>query len=157
MNIFSTAPDRDTNDIANLINEFVTVWNKKDAEAFGNLFTDGAEFTDIVRQVARSKSEIIEQHRFPFSVTNKDAVLSVDELHIRAIAPGMILTSCNWEVQNSTTPKGDVLPPRKGVMQVVSGKEGDHWKIQLVHNSDLTQAYNPHINTTLRLFSEKQK
>lgn len=155
MEVFSTASAQITDSITTLAEAFVDTWNKKDDGQFGELFTDDAEFTDIVGQVARTKSEIIEQHQFPFSVTNKNAVLSLDELHIRTIAPEMVLTSCKWEVMNSSTPDGKQLPPRKGVMQMISKNLNDTWKISLVHNTDLAGAYNKHVDTTLRLFSKR--
>jgi uncharacterized protein (TIGR02246 family) len=142
-----------TNEIISLLNEFVTKWNSKDLQLFGTVFTDDAEYIDIVGQIAIGKNDVIEQHRFPFEVVNKIAVFSLDNLYLRAIAQNLILVTGNWVCENSTTPKGDLLPVRSGVIQVICRNENNEWKISLVHNTDLSQVYSGIVNTELRFHS----
>nr|WKN37751.1 SgcJ/EcaC family oxidoreductase [Tunicatimonas sp. TK19036] len=152
MKHLSTLPDDVTKELTSLVNQFVTIWNSKDAELFGSLFTDDAEFTDIVGQIARSKSEIIEQHRFPFEVTNKIAVLRMDDLYLRAIAPALAMVTGYWTNENSTSPQGKVLLKRSGVIQIICKQDHDQWKISLVHNTDHSQVFKEMVNTELRFF-----
>jgi uncharacterized protein (TIGR02246 family) len=145
-----------TTEIVSLLNDFVTKWNTKDLERFGTVFTDDAEYIDITGQIAVGKRDILEQHRFPFEVVNKRAVFGLDNIYIRAIAPTLILVTGNWVCENSTTPKGDLLPVRSGVIQVICRKEVPQWKISLVHNTDLSQVYTGIVNTELRFHSSQR-
>lgn len=156
MKSISGLPEKITNEIIDLLNEFVINWNGKNLEHFGTVFTDDAEYIDIVGQIAIGKSAIIDQHRFPFEVVNKIAVFSLDNLYMRAIAQHLILITGNWVCENSTTPRGDILPVRTGVIQVICRNENGTWKISLVHNTDLSQVYNGIINTELRFYAPQK-
>ncbi|MDX2190871.1 MAG: hypothetical protein SFY32_13510 [Bacteroidota bacterium] len=145
-----------TNENISLLNDFVTKWNSKNLELFSTVFTDDAEYIDIVGQIAIGKNDLIEQHRFPFEVVNKIAIFSLDNLYIRSVAENHILVTGNWVCENSTTPKGDILPIRSGVIQVICRNENNEWKISLVHNTDLSQVYSGIVNTELR-FHTTQK
>ena len=145
-----------TKAIISLLNEFVTKWNSKDLQLFGTVFTDDAEYIDIVGQIAIGKNDVIEQHRFPFEVVNKIAVFSLDNLYLRAISQNLILVTGNWVCENSTAPKGDLLPVRSGVIQVICRSENNEWKISLVHNTDLSQVYSGIVNTELRFHSSQK-
>ncbi|WNJ20088.1 SgcJ/EcaC family oxidoreductase [Pontibacter sp. G13] len=135
MKITTRLPDTQTESLTNLIHAFVERWNRKDLMAFGALFTEDAEFTDVVGQIAIGQEAIIEQHEFPFKVVLKDAQLELDDLYFRAIGPAWVMCSAKWRVTGSQTPKGDMLPPRHGSIQFILTKESE-WKIALVHNSD---------------------
>lgn len=150
MKNISTIPAETNNRILTLLNQFVINWNSKNVELFGSLFTEDAEYIDIVGQIAVGKNDVIEQHRFPFEVVNKIAVFTMDDLYIRTIADNLVMVTGNWVCENSTTPKGDILPFRKGVIQVICRNESNQWKIRLVHNTDLTQAYNKIVTNQLR-------
>lgn len=145
-----------TNEIISLLNDFVTKWNSKNLELFSTVFTDDAEYIDIVGQIAIGKNDLIEQHRFPFEVVNKIAIFSLDNLYIRSVAENLILVTGNWVCENSTTPKGDILPIRSGVIQVICRNENNEWKISLVHNTDLSQVYSGIVNTELRFHSTQK-
>ena len=47
MNHLSRLPEGLSESIVALVESFVARWNDKDAEIFGEIFTDDAEFTDI--------------------------------------------------------------------------------------------------------------
>lgn len=145
-----------TNEIISLLNDFVTKWNSKNLELFSTVFTDDAEYIDIVGQIAIGKNDLIEQHRFPFEVVNKIAIFSLDNLYIRSVTENLILVTGNWVCENSTTPKGDILPIRSGVIQVICRNENNEWKISLVHNTDLSQVYSGIVNTELRFHSTQK-
>ena len=154
MKNISTLSIETTNEILTLLNQFVTNWNSKDLKLFGSVFTEDAEYIDIVGQIAVGKTDVMEQHRFPFEVVNKIAVFTMDDLYIRTIADNLVMVTGSWVCENSTTPKGDILPTRKGVIQVICRNENNEWKIRLVHNTDLTQAYNGIVTNQLRFHSK---
>lgn len=142
MKHISTLDQPETDEILLLLDTFVTLWNAKDPEQFGAIFTENAEYTDVVGQVATNRQAIIEQHRFPFAVVNKLAVFSILEAYIRPLNDDLIIVSGKWLTENSTTPTGQVLPPREGIIQIVCQRnEADLWLVRLVHNADSKPVY----------------
>ncbi|RIV21579.1 SgcJ/EcaC family oxidoreductase [Fibrisoma montanum] len=141
MTINSTLPEDQTQAVTALLERFVDTWNAKDPALFGTVFTDDAEFIDVVGQVATNRSEIIEQHRYPFAVVNKQAVLSLTNLYIRSLTEGLVIVTGEWQVENSSTPAGQLIPLRNGVIQLICRHTGPDWAVRLVHNTDLTQVY----------------
>ncbi|OJJ16073.1 hypothetical protein BKI52_35480 [marine bacterium AO1-C] len=138
----SQLEDQTTQAIQAILDRFVTVWNQKEVEAFGELFTKNAEFIDVVGQVALGKAAIKQQHEFPFTVVMKQAVLELKNLYARALKADLVMVSGNWKVEGSLTPDGKPLPTRNGVIQFVLELLDNQWKILLVHNSDNALPYD---------------
>ena len=125
-----------------LLNAFLEAWNKKDLAAFTSLFTEDAEFTDVVNQTALGRAAIQEQHEFAFKVVMKQATLEMKDFLVREIVADIVMVTANWLVKGSQTPKGQALPDRNGVIQFVMVKDGQqNWKIKLVHNADFSLPY----------------
>lgn len=154
---YLTNSSRDvTNKVLQVIEKLVAIWNEKNADGLGTLFTEDTEFVDVVGQIAIGKNQVIEQHRFPFAVTNKIAVFSIYNIYIRNISDTIVLATVYWLNQKGTTPKGDILPDRHGAMQIILVQVGGELKIKLVHNLDFSQAYSGHWDTSLRFFESKK-
>jgi len=138
----STLNQAETEEVLALLNTFVSLWNAKAPEQFGLIFTENAEYTDVVGQVATNRQAIIEQHRFPFAVVNKLAVLALQDVYIRPLSDELTLATAQWSCENSMTPAGQVLPTRYGVVQLVCQRNEVYgWLIRLVHNTDTNLMY----------------
>jgi len=142
MKLRSQLSSESTERIQTKMNEFLQAWNLKDLQQFGELFTEEAEFTDVVGQVALGKQAIIEQHRFPFGRVMKDARLSFIEAYIRNVGDDLIILSGTWQVEGSQTPDGKPLPTRTGTIQIIWKKLRSDYKIILVHNVDHALAFD---------------
>lgn len=153
MKYLSSLPETETKAMLELIDSFISRWHSKNAELFGTVFTDDAEFIDIVNQIARGKKEIIDQHRFPFSTVNKQAVFIMLDLYMRAIANNLIMVTGSWILEKASTPKGNPVPDRNGVLQMICRKENGVWRISMVHNTDISKVYQGMIDTSLRFYS----
>lgn len=141
MEIKSRLPEQLTDDIVSVIKDFISHWNQKDLEKFGKLFTEQAEFTDVVGQTAIGREAIIQQHVFPFQVVMKKAQFEMNDLYLRQLVDNIVMVSAMWKVVGSLTPTGAQLPDRSGVIQIILNKQSSDWKILLVHNSDNALPY----------------
>lgn len=130
-----------TSVVLNILDQFVMNWNNKDLVSFGSLFTEDAEFTDVVGQTAIGKDAIIEQHVYPFENVMKFATFEIKDSYIRELTEDLIVVSALWKVTGSVTPKGLALPDRNGVLQIVIEKKDTSFLIKLVHNSDNALPY----------------
>lgn len=142
MDIKSKVCEKSTHNISILLDKFVTFWNEKNIDCFADLFTDNAEFTDIMGQVAIGKEEIKEQHKFPFAVTMKKAVLKLNGIYARALSESLVIVTAKWQTEQNLMPDGSKAPNREGVIQIIANKLKDGYKIVLVHNTDLSKTYD---------------
>lgn len=155
MKYLSSLPENTAIEILSQVDGFVKAWHTKNAETFGQVFTEDAEFTDIVNQIARGRDQIISQHHFPFATVNKSAIFVIDNLYMRSISDGLVLVTGEWKLTGALTPKGDPIPDRNGVLQIICRGENTGWKISLVHNTDMSQVYSKMVETHLRFYTTK--
>lgn len=158
MEHLSNLPQDKTQEILAVVNRFIELWHTKDAVKFGEIFTEDAEFTDIVNQIARGRNEIIDQHRFPFATVNKLAEFTISKAYMRYIAEGLVLVTGDWALTKAQSPAGAPLPDRNGVLQIICKQEpSGAWKISLVHNTDLSKVYQKMVNTEMRFYDPAEK
>lgn len=157
MKQLTNIPAQDTSAIVQLLEGFEQTWNEKDVNGMIALFTDDAEFTDIMGNVARGKDRIKQMHEFAFSKMMKGATLRIDSVYTRAIGEGLALATSKWSTDGHTDTGGKEMPQRRGVLQFVCQSMGNGaWKISLVYNTDFTQLYVQRAEHELKVFDGDQ-
>lgn len=151
MSFINNTNIQEPNVISELLNSFQETWNKKNAHEMAALFSEKAEFTDIMGQIALGRERIEQMHAFVFARFMKEAKMSHEILYMRNINENQVLITCTWKTTGHTNPKNKILPDRKGVMQVVVEKFETDWQIILVHNLDFTTMYNSIDDYRMRL------
>lgn len=134
--------DKEQREINRLLNQFVEEWNRKDAQSMALLFTEEAEFTDIMGQVAQGRERVAAMHLIVFEHVMKKAQLSQETLYLRKINENQVMATCKWITKGHTDPEGNALPDRSGLMVMILSPEIDDWKISLVQNFDFSKMYN---------------
>lgn len=157
MEYISRISSKQTKNIEDTIIDFERYWNLKDSQKFGTLFTENAEFTDIMGQVAVGKKQIEEMQRIIFENFMKNAVLNHNILYIRNISEESIMATCKWKTLGHSNDTNDKLPERKGIIQIIFHLIEDKWLISLVQNFDFTALYNNIDNYTMKYFNIDKK
>lgn len=142
MEYISKISREDTLRIEDLLNDFQKYWNRKDSGKMASLFTENAEFTDIMGQIAQGKKAIETMHNRVFQLVMKHAVMSHEILYIREVASLHIMITCKWETKGHTNRQNERLPHRQGIMLVAVSSIGKNPLISLVQNFDFTAMYN---------------
>lgn len=137
-----------------LLTNFARSWNEKKADKMVSLFSEDAEFTDIMGQIARGKNQIEQMHHFVFQNFMQYATLTLNPLYVREIGENRRMATCQWKTVGHTDPKGNQLPSRTGIMVVVVTTEADEWLISLIQNFDFTSMYNNSEQYKMVLFEE---
>lgn len=120
--------------------DLFAAWNTKDPRAFGAVFAPDAEFTDVVGNHARGRDAIAELHVFPFEKLFADATLTLIDVRDRDLTAGLSSLDAAWVVTGRTSPTGEPLPERTGVMHIVAAERDQAWVPLIVHNVDLSAA-----------------
>ena len=128
-----------------VIADMTARWNAKDAAAFVQVFTDDADFTDVIGQTARGKLAIEAQHRFPFTRTMRDAVLTLEETHVRALSADVQVALVRWTTTKNLSLDGTPAPDRRGNMHIVLQRTGGAWRVASVLNQDPMGIYGKQV------------
>jgi uncharacterized protein (TIGR02246 family) len=123
--------------IKKVLTDFTDAWNKHDAKAFSDVFSDDADFTNVRGTSAHGRKEVEEFHAPRFATNFKDTFQKITQSKIRFIKPDVTAVDAWWEMTGAKSPEGQDLPPRRGLLNFIMTKNGDTWLITVMHNMDL--------------------
>ena len=123
--------------IKKVLTNFTDAWNKHDAKAFSNVFSEDADFTNVRGTSAHGRSEVEKFHAPRFTTTFKDTYQKITQSKIRFIKPDVAAVDAWWEMTGVKSREGQDMPPRKGLLNFIMTKNGNTWLITIMHNMDL--------------------
>ena len=123
--------------IKKVLTDFTDAWNKHDAKAFSNVFSEDADFTNVRGTSAHGRSEVEKFHAPLFTTRFKDTYQKITQSKIRFIKPDVAAVDAWWEMTGVKSPEGQDMSPRKGLLNFIITKNGDKWLITVMHNMDL--------------------
>jgi len=133
MNLTSLLLPEDFVSVNELVQSYLKAWNEQDADQFVKHFTDYAEFTDSLGQVANGKPAIHRLIDFQFSITNDSATIDFEELYLRYLKPDLVIGTGRWIFSMEDQGKKE----RKGIVHLICLKlEDGIWKLIFVHSLD---------------------
>ena len=123
--------------IQKVLNGFTVGWNMHDAKIFSQIFTDDADFTNVMGMTRHGRLAIEEIHEPGFKGIWGSSALTITKLKIRFIKPDVAAVDAWWELIGSKKQDGSDAPTRNGLLNFVVTKENDNWFISVMHNMDL--------------------
>ena len=123
--------------IKKVLTDFTDAWNKHDAKAFSNVFSEDADFTNVRGTSAHGRSEVEKFHAPRFITTFKDSYQKITQSKIRFIKPDVAAVDAWWEMTGMKNPEGQDMPARKGLLNFIITKNSNTWLITVMHNMDL--------------------
>jgi len=129
--------------IHGVMDNFMNAWNRHDAKAWTAVFTDDADFTNVLGVSASGRSDIEQFHANVFATIFKDSHQKYTGIKIRFIRPDVAAVDVHWEMTGSTGPTGNPVPLRQGLLNFTMTKSHDKWQIVVMHNMNLMPAAPP--------------
>ncbi len=126
-------------EVTRVINSFADAWNRHDMNAFAELFTEDAEFVNVVGLWWKGRSEIKAAHEFTHQTMFKNSSLSMQEIATRFPAPGFAIARCRWTLEGHVSPDGDALPLRNGILVNILEDVSGAWRIIDSQNTDILE------------------
>jgi len=123
--------------ITTVVSGLENAWNAHDAKAFSMLFAKNADFTNVAGQRTRGRADIESFHAMRFATRFKSTRLTITSVSIRFIRADVASVDASWEMSGATSPQGEDVPLRKGILHLVVTKDGDAWLIAVMHNREL--------------------
>ena len=138
------AQTADETAIRGVMDSFMDAWNHHDAKAWTAVFSEDADFTNVLGVSASGRPDIEQFHANVFATIFKDSHQKYTGIKIRFIRPEVVAVDVHWEMTGSTDPKGNPVPLRQGLLNFTMTKSHDKWQIVVMHNMNLpAPAPNP--------------
>jgi uncharacterized protein (TIGR02246 family) len=121
---------------------FVDDWNSHDMKSFAELFTENADFVNVIGLWWRGRPEIQTAHEALHATRMRNSHLVATETAVRIVRPGVAVIHVRWELTGDTGIDGVTLPPRQGILSLVTVRTGGKWLITSAQNTDVVPLPN---------------
>lgn len=117
---------------------FQEAWMKRDADLLASLFTEDAEFVNVVGLWWHNRDDIRQAHAYGFEKIFGDSDLAIRDLKVKELSKEVAVVHVRMRLKGQTQ-KGDVEVPsiRQNIFSFVVKKFGDYWKCVSAHNTDI--------------------
>ena len=132
----SSTKDADSAGIKQSLNDWATAFNRHDAHASVQAFTEDADMVSIAGLRYHGRQAIEDHYSKTFSTTLTNAHRTDAVESIRFLSPEIAAVDDGYELTGSTSKvPGDnsVVPTRKGYYQLIYVKEHGQWLIAVSH------------------------
>jgi uncharacterized protein (TIGR02246 family) len=110
-------------------------WNRHDMHALGALFTEDAEWVNIVGMWWRDRAAAVGAHTAYHATMFRDTPMRVEHAAARALAPGVMAVVLTLAMGDFTTPDGRVMSGTHDRLSLVLVKRDGWWLIGHGHNT----------------------
>lgn len=136
----------DEQSVRQVATAYEEAWNKHDMDAMASLFTEDAEWVNIVGMWWRGVQEVIRGHQWVHEVLFKDTPIHIDSCSVRLVPPESAISAVTWTKGSFVTPDGKQVPEGNDRMTLFLVKRGGKWLIASGHNTTIdawAQQHNP--------------
>ncbi len=134
----------DQQGIQTTLDAFGSTLTKMDFDAFSTLFTDDADFVNIVGMHWHGKAQIVKAHRVVFTTRYKGVPQHIAESSYGALAPGLVLVTSTIKMDDYTAQDGKRMTDNQFRMTWVMEKQGERWLIRSAANTIIDTVAAPH-------------
>ena len=124
----------DRQGIQTTLDSFGSTLTKMDFDAFGKLFTDDADFVNIVGMHWSGKAQIVKAHRVVFTTRYKGVPQHIAESTYGSLAPGLVLVTSTIKMDDYTAQDGKRMTDNVFRMTWVMEKKAGGWLIRSAAN-----------------------
>lgn len=132
----SSAQETDIAAIRALQNEQAAAWNRHDAVAYAQLFTEDGDVVNVLGWWWKGRPEIERKLADAFAFVFAESRLTIVEVHIRSLEPNYAVAHVRWTMNGAKAPPGSPEPPREGIQLQILRKEQEGWRIVSFQNTN---------------------
>jgi uncharacterized protein (TIGR02246 family) len=110
-----------------LVDRLAATFNTKDADAFAALFTEDAEFVNILGQRMRRRGGIAAGHEIVFAKLLAGSRLNVTEIDVMPLGDDVAMMHATWTRDRLADATPATLPPGTGIFTLVARRTDDDW------------------------------
>jgi uncharacterized protein (TIGR02246 family) len=132
----SGAQDADATAIRALQTQQADAWNRHDAAAYADLFTEGGEVVNIQGWWWKGRITIKRKLTDAFAFVFRDSRLTITDIDVRLLNDRFAVAHVRWAMQGARAPPGAPQPPKEGIELQVLRKDHGLWRIDSVQNTN---------------------
>jgi uncharacterized protein (TIGR02246 family) len=138
-----TEEDREKTTIVAVVQHFVDAWNRHDMDALGSVFSEDADFVNVIGQRWIGREAIKEAHAPHHATIFKSSKLSVQDISVRFLKPGVAVLRCIPKLSGQLDAASNILPPRYTMLTFIMMKAGDEWIVVVAQNTNIDTNTSP--------------
>lgn len=131
----SAAQRQDEIEIRNVETRQQEAWNRHDARAYANLFTEDGDVVNVLGWWWKGRAEIEKKLAAGYAFVFRDSTLTITEVDVKFLAPQMAVAHVRWTMVGARTPPG-IPEPRQGIQTQVLQKRAGQWLIAAFQNTN---------------------
>jgi uncharacterized protein (TIGR02246 family) len=125
----------DQEEIRNVALGFFEAWNRHDMKAFAALFTDDADWINIVGMHWRGKDAVVKAHEVFHRTIFQNTEMNPTDVGIRVATSDVAVAVIALKAGDFTTPQGERKVGTQDKLSLVLVKGEDGWRITHGHNT----------------------
>ena len=123
----SVAQETEASAIRELQERQAEAWNRHDARAYADLFTEDGDVVNVLGWWWRGRTEIRSKLTDAFAFVFRDSRLTITDVHVRMLSPDLAIAHVRWTMDGAKVPPGAPAPPREGIQLQVLQKGTGRW------------------------------
>jgi uncharacterized protein (TIGR02246 family) len=124
--------------IEKIVQDLTDAWNLKEGHGFADNYTEDADFVNIYGKHFSGRNEIEKRHVNILQTFMKGSNLSVTNVRLREIKPGIVVALVNWKLEGYRHPRARINSTgmvREGIFTHVLANTNNKWEIIASHNT----------------------
>jgi uncharacterized protein (TIGR02246 family) len=110
-------------------------WNRHDAKAYANLFTEDGDCVNVVGWWWKGRAEIEAKLTDAYAFVFRESVLTIGEVTVRSLQPDLAVVHVRWTMTGARTPQG-IPTPQQGIQTQLVEKQSGKWLIAAFQNTN---------------------
>ena len=111
-------------------------WNRHDAAAYANLFTEDGDVVNVLGWWWKGRPEIKSKLSDAFVFVFRESKLTITDVHVRLLDSTVAVAHVSWTLEGAKAPPGAPAPPNHGIQLQVLRKESNRWLIASFQNTN---------------------
>ena len=116
---------------------FADAWNRHDAHGLADLFTEDANFVNVVGMWWKNRNEIEGAHRATHDTIFRNSRLEGRVSSVVALAADIASVHYTWTLTGASAPDGSRAGPREGILLLIVQNGQPAWRIKVAQNTDI--------------------
>ena len=129
------ARDRDEAEIRDLQARQASAWNRHDAKAYADLFTEDGDVVNVVGWWWKGRAEIEAKLTAAFAFVFRDSTMTIADVQVRCLSPDVAIAHVRWTMTGAKTPP-NIPEPRQGIQTQTLRKTSGRWLITAFQNTN---------------------
>lgn len=123
-------------------------WNSHDADALAELFTEDADFVNVVGLWWHDRAAIRKAHAYGFAHIFQNSAIVMDRIRTRLIGQDAAVIQARWRVAEQSSHHDKNALSRTGIFTFVCQRFDGGWLAVTAHNTDIVPGAETNIRTT---------